>query len=60
MAKIFDGIDELIDRSLGVTRVGIASPHYRFKQAALDVLNRPVGFNAAELLAKISLNWRPI
>jgi len=54
MAKIFDGVDDLIDRSLGITQVGTASPHYRCKQAALGVLNRPVGFNAAELLAKIS------
>lgn len=60
MAAIFEGVDELIDRSLRVVDVG-KPPHHRHKASALRLSVKPYGFNAHELcqlmLKRIEQNW---
>lgn len=60
---ILSGVDEIIDKILGVTSIGKVPPHYRNKEAC-DQLHRspPQNFDARLLLTniydKIESNWR--
>ena len=59
MSKVFAGVDDLIDRALGVTAVG-KSPHHVHKTAALMLRSRPSSFDTPKLfqqiLSRIHLN----
>ncbi|HET7183076.1 MAG TPA: hypothetical protein VFI82_00215 [Terriglobales bacterium] len=60
MAAIFEGVDDLIDRALGIAHIGNA-PHYRHKTSALLLRSRPLGLNVPSLLDgirnKLYQNW---
>lgn len=60
MTAIFEGVDELIDRSLGVLDIG-KPPHHRHKSSALKLNAKPYRFDAHELcqlmLMRIEQNW---
>lgn len=62
MPKIFDAVDEIIDRHLGTASVGSAAPHYRCIEAARALRRSPFGFSACSLLeeitAQLELNLR--
>lgn len=53
MSKVFAGVDDLIDRALGVAAVGTRSPHYRNKTAALLLRSQPASLNTPTLLRQI-------
>lgn len=61
MAAIFESVDELIDRSLGVSHIGTSAPHYRHKSSALALRHKPSSFSASGLLRaiyqRIQQNW---
>lgn len=60
MGAIFDGVDDLIDRSLGVGHIG-TPPHYRHREAALSLSAKPASFDVRALLEAITnelfRNW---
>jgi hypothetical protein len=61
MGAIFDGVDDLIDRSLGTGHIGTTLPHYRHKTAALSLTSKPTGFGIRPLMEaianKLFQNW---
>jgi hypothetical protein len=61
MPGIFEGIDDLIDQSLGVLHIGTKAPHYKNKSAALKLDRKPYSFDAHVLFEKIGArmqkNW---
>jgi hypothetical protein len=61
MAGIFEGIDDLIDRSLRVTQIGTTAPHYRHKATALSLTSKPYSFDAFVLfdniVKRMHKNW---
>lgn len=61
MAAIFEGVDDLIDQALGVTRIGTTAPHYRHKSSALALNGKPPYFSASAILRaaldRIYENW---
>jgi len=53
MSKVFAGVDDLIDRALGVSAVGTSSPHYRHKTAALSLRSRISSLATSELIDRM-------
>jgi hypothetical protein len=53
MAGIFEGVDDMIDQSLGVMNIGTTAPHYRHKTAALRLTSKPSSFDAHALFERI-------
>ena len=56
----FEGIDDLIDRGLGVMQIGTTAPHYRHKSAALHLKSKPYSFDAHALFEKIGARMHRI
>ncbi|PSH05041.1 MAG: hypothetical protein CXZ00_02470 [Acidobacteria bacterium] len=62
MSAIFHQVDNLIDRSLGITHIGSSVPHYRHKSSALGLARKPPLFCAQDLfqaiLEQLQQNWK--
>ena len=52
MFSIVDGVDEIIDRSLGITHIGKA-PHYKHIKSCKLLRRNPDSFDGYEILSKI-------
>jgi hypothetical protein len=50
---ILEGVDDLIDQSLGVMDIGTTAPHYVHKGAALVLKSKPTSFDAHDLFEMI-------
>ena len=53
MSKVFAGVDDLIDRALGVVAVGKSAPHYQHKTAALSLHSKPATLDTPKLFQQI-------
>ncbi len=62
MPTIFEGVNNLIDQSLGVLDVGETAPHYRHKACLKRLMVKPQNFDACKLLNDIAgvleSNWQ--
>jgi hypothetical protein len=60
MAGIFEGINDLIDQSLGVMHIG-KTPHHLHKSSALSLSSKPSSFDAhllfEKIIARMHKNW---
>lgn len=54
MPTIFEGVDTLIDQSLGILDVGKNPPHYRHKACLKQLNGKPQSFDASKLLKDIA------
>src|SRR5271157_41700 len=61
MPTIFDGVDKLIGRSLGVMGIG-EPPHHRHTTSALRLSSKPSSFDGkllvSSILARMERNWQ--